>query len=133
MILTIHLDASYLSKVNTHSRACGYFFMEWKPNPKRPIKLNRAFFTLCATLRFVGASTAEAELSTLFLNCKKATFFILTLKEMGHPQPPMPINCNNSIAANIPNNTFKCQGSQSMEMRFFWVADVIKQGKSDIK
>jgi hypothetical protein len=26
MILNIHLDASYLSEANTHSRACGHFF-----------------------------------------------------------------------------------------------------------
>ncbi len=43
MILNIHSNASYLSKANTHSRACGHFFMGWKPNPTQPIKLNGAF------------------------------------------------------------------------------------------
>jgi hypothetical protein len=75
MILNIHLDASYLSKANAHSRACGHFFMGWKSNPTKPIKLNGAFFTLCAILRFVVASAAEAELGALFLNCKQATIF----------------------------------------------------------
>ena len=36
------------------------------------------FFTLCAILRFVVASAAEAELGALFLNCKQATIFWLT-------------------------------------------------------
>jgi hypothetical protein len=53
MILNIHSDVSYLSKANTHSQACGHFFMGWKPNPTQPIKLNGAFFTLCAILLFV--------------------------------------------------------------------------------
>jgi hypothetical protein len=75
MILNIHFDASNLSKANTHSRTCGHFFMGWKPNPTQPIKLNGAFFTLCAILRFAVASAAEAELGALFLNCKQATIF----------------------------------------------------------
>jgi hypothetical protein len=111
MTLTIHLDASYLSKANTHSRACGHVFMGLKPDSKCPIKLNGAFFTLCAILRFVLASDAEAELGTLFLNCKQATIFRLTLKEMGHTQPPTPINCDTSTAVCIANNTIKCQRS----------------------
>ena len=91
------------------------------------------FFTLCAILRFVLASAAEAELGALFLNCKQATIFWLTLEEMGHSQPPTPIHCNNSTAVGIANNTIKRQQSWSMEMRFFWVADAVAQGKFNIK
>jgi hypothetical protein len=40
MVLNIHSDASYLSAANTHSHACGHFFMEWHPDPSKPIKLN---------------------------------------------------------------------------------------------
>ena len=47
MILNVHSDASYLSKANAHSRACGHFFMGWKADPAKPIKLNGAFSTLC--------------------------------------------------------------------------------------
>ncbi len=61
MVLNIHLDASYLSKANAHSRACGHFFIGWRPDPSKPIKLKWAFFTLCAILRFVVASAAEAK------------------------------------------------------------------------
>ncbi len=75
MVLNIHSDASYLSEANAHSRACRHFFMGWKANPTKPIKLNGAFFTLCAILRFIVASAAEAELGALFLNCNQATIF----------------------------------------------------------
>ena len=44
MILNIHSDASYLSEANAHSRACGHFFMGWKSNPTKPIKLNGGIF-----------------------------------------------------------------------------------------
>jgi hypothetical protein len=36
-------------------------------------------------------------------------------------------------ALGIANNTIKHQRSRSMEMRFFWVADAVEQGKFDIK
>ncbi len=107
MILNIHLDALYLSKTNAHSRACGHFFMGWRADPDKPIKLNGTFYTLCAILQFVIASAAEAKLGALFLNCKQATIFQLTLEEMGHPQPPTPVHCNNSTAVGIANNTVK--------------------------
>jgi hypothetical protein len=75
MILNIHSNASYLSEANAQSRACGHFFMGWAPTDGDPIKLNGAFFTLCTILRFVVASAAEAELGTLFLNCKEGIIF----------------------------------------------------------
>ncbi len=50
MIMNIHSDASYLSKANEQSRTCGYFFMGWTSKDGNPIKLNGAFFTLCAIL-----------------------------------------------------------------------------------
>jgi hypothetical protein len=111
MILNIHLDASYLSEANAHNHACGHFFMGWRADPTKPTKLIGAFLTLCAILRFVVASAAEAELGALFLNYKQATIFRLTLEEMGHPQPPTPIYCNNSTTVDIANNTVKRQWS----------------------
>jgi hypothetical protein len=111
MILNIHLDASYLSEANTHSRASGHFVMGWKPDPTGPIKLNRTFFTPCVILLFIVASAAEAELGALFLNCKQVTIFWLTLEEMGHPRPPTPIPCDNLTADGIAHNTVKHQQS----------------------
>ena len=55
------------------------------------------------------------------------------LEEMGHPQPPTPVHCNNSTAVGIVNNTIKRQRSRLMEMRFFWVADAMEQKKFNIK
>ncbi len=75
MILNIHLGALYLSESNACSQACGHFFMGWTPNDGDPIKLNGAFFTLCAILRFVVAFAAEAELGALYLNCKEGMIF----------------------------------------------------------
>jgi hypothetical protein len=75
MILSIHSNISCLSEANACSWACGHFLMGWQPVALKPIKLNGAFFTLCAILRFVVASAAEAKLGALFLSCKQATIF----------------------------------------------------------
>jgi hypothetical protein len=75
MILNVHSDTSYLSESDTRSRACGHFLIGWTPKDGNPIKLNGAFFTLCAILCLVIASAAKAELGALFLNCKEGMIF----------------------------------------------------------
>ena len=70
MVKNIHSNASYLSKTNLRSRLCGHFFMGWMPKSDKPIQLNGAFYVNTTILRFVVASTAEAELGALFHNCQ---------------------------------------------------------------
>jgi hypothetical protein len=102
------------------SQACSHFFMDFVPRDGKPIKLNGAFHVLCSILRCVVASAAEAELGALFMNCQEGMIFKATLEDLGHPQPPIPVHCNNATAVGIANNTFKCQRSQAMEMKYFW-------------
>jgi hypothetical protein len=78
-------------------------------------------------MRFVVASTAEAELGTLYHNCQTGIIIQLTLAEMGHTQPQTPVHCNNATAVGIANNTIKRQQSRSVDMRFFWVGDTVAQ------
>jgi hypothetical protein len=75
MVMNIHSDTSYLSEPNSRSKACGHFFLGWLPVNGQPIRLNRAFHTLCLILRFVVASAAEAELGALFFNCQEGMIF----------------------------------------------------------
>jgi hypothetical protein len=44
LIMSIHSDALYLSESKARSRACGHFFMGWKPVDNQHIKLNGAFY-----------------------------------------------------------------------------------------
>ncbi len=60
MTLNVHSDASYLSESEARSHTCSHFFMGQSPNDGNPIQLNGTFFTLCAILRFVVSSAAEA-------------------------------------------------------------------------
>jgi hypothetical protein len=119
MIMNVHSDTSYLSKPDARSHPCGHFIMGcWTTSNGDTIKLNGAFLTLCAILRFVASST-KAKLGALFFNCKEDMIFCLTLEELGHPQPKTQVHCNNAMAVGIANNTVKRQHLQSMEMRYF--------------
>ncbi len=53
--------------------------------------------------------------------------FWLTLEDLGHPQPKIPVHCDNATAIGIANNTIKWQRSRAMEMRYFWVDDKVLQ------
>jgi hypothetical protein len=117
MIMNIHPDASYLSESKACSRACGHFFMGWKPVDGQPIKLNEAFYTNSVILKFVVASAGEAELGALFHNCQDGIVFRQTLLDMGHPQQKMMVHCYNATAVGIGNNTIKRQRLRSMEMQ----------------
>ena len=125
MILNIHSDASYLSESRARSRAAGHYFLGSIPDKNKPIQLNGAVHSLCQILKFVAASAAEAELGALYLNVKQGRIIRLALEEMGHPQPPTPINCNNLTTTGIVNGTVKRQRLRSMEMRYFYVVNQV--------
>ena len=133
MILNIHSDASYLSENRSRTRVAGQFFLGSKPVKDKPIPLNGAILVFCGILKFVVASAAEAELGALFLNCKEGKVVRLILQELGHPQPPTHVHCDNKTATGIANDTVKKHRSRSMEMRFFWVTDQVKHGHFDVQ
>jgi hypothetical protein len=75
----------------------------------------------------VLSSATEAELGALFYNAKDATAFRVTLDELGHIQPPTPIQTDNACASGIANETIKQRRSKAIDMRFYWVKDRVEQ------
>jgi hypothetical protein len=132
MILNVHSDASYLSEPRARSRLGGLFFMGTIPVNGQPIQLNGPVLAIASICKFVVASAAEAELGALFYNCQDSTILRLTLNELGHPQPPTPVSCDNSTAVSIANNTVKKQRSRAMEKNFFWTTDQVALGNFNV-
>jgi hypothetical protein len=79
-------------------------------------------------MRVVVSSATEAEMGALFYNAKDAAWLRTTLKDLGHPQPPTPIQTDNACAAGIINDTVKQRRSKAIDMRFYWVRDRVRQG-----
>ena len=69
----------------------------------------------------------------MFLNAKEAKIIRLTLEELGHLQPPTPMHCDNATSADIANNNVKRQRSCSMEIRYFYICDIVKHGIVNVK
>jgi hypothetical protein len=111
MILNANSDALYLSAPKACSRAGGYYFLISIPQDGDLIELNGAIHITCTILMLVAAFAAEAELGALFLNAQEAKVLQLILAELSHPQPPTPINIDNTTTVGIDNDTFKRQRS----------------------
>jgi hypothetical protein len=135
MILHVESDASYLSKSKSQSRAAGFFYLSNKPadstcppNATDPNPMpNGAVHILCKILVEICSSASEAEMASLFHNGKEACPLVVTLEELGHKQPPTPLETDNSVSSGIANDTVKQKRSKAMDMRFYWLRDRVRQ------
>ncbi len=124
MVLAAHSDASYLSETNARSRAGGHFFLS--ENDHYPNN-NGAVLTIAQIIKAVMSSAAEAELGALYINAREVIPLRHLLLEMGHAQPPTPIQTDNSTALGVVNNTIQPKRTKAMDMRFHWLRCRINQ------
>jgi hypothetical protein len=137
MMLYVHSDASYLTAPKARSRVAGYHYLSdfphdpsKAPKPNDPLPPpNGAINVLCQILREVVSSAAEAEVAGVYHNGREACPLRICLEELGHPQPPTPIQTDNSTAAGIANDTVKQKRSKAIDMRFYWIRDRVRQGQ----
>jgi hypothetical protein len=120
MVLAGHSDAGYLNESNARSRAGGHHFLsenvQYPPN-------NGAILNVAEIIKSVMSSAAEAELGALYINARKAVEMRTILHEMGHPQPPTPMQTDNSTAEGIINKKVQPKRTKAMDMRFHWLRD----------
>jgi hypothetical protein len=131
MCLHIHSDTSYLSESKARSCAGGIFFLSSFPLTAAnapPPKFNGAIHIVSSTMRNVLSSATEAEVGACFHNAQDACPLCVTLEEMNWPQPPTPIQVNNSCAQGIIYDTVKQRRSKAMDLRFYWVHGRVCQG-----
>ena len=140
MQLEVATDSSYLSVSKARSRSGGYHYLgnkranpELPPTDKDPLPvINGAVHVHCSILPMVVSSAAEAEVGGGFYNARDAVPLRTALEEMGHPQPPTPIECDNSTSVGILNDSVRQRRSKAMDMRFYWLKDRQKQGQYHI-
>ena len=132
MILRLHSDASYLSEAKARSRGAGHFYLADKPS-NLPVRNNGALLTTSVIMRNVMSSAAEAECGALFNNTREAVPLRISLTEMGYPQPPTPVDVDSSTTVGFANKRMKQRKSRSMDMRFYWIQDRVKQRQFNIQ
>jgi hypothetical protein len=69
MVLSVHTDASYLSKPGGKSQAAGHFYLS---NHNDEDFNNGAILTLSTIIKHLMLSASEAELTKLYYSCKLA-------------------------------------------------------------
>ena len=88
---------------------------------------NGAILNIAKIIKAVMSSAAEAEVGALFINAKEAVHIRNILHEMGHPQPPTPIQTDNTTANNVINNKVQPKQLKAMDLRFHWLRDRMAQ------
>ena len=120
MVLAVHSDASYLSEPKARSRAGGHFFM----SSDQPIPPNNgAILNIAHVIKHVMSSATEAELAALYIMAREAVYIRIILEEMGHKQPPTPIQTDNAMADAVINGKITPKRTKAMDMRFHWLRD----------
>jgi hypothetical protein len=64
---------------------------------------NGAILIISTVLKHVMSSAAESEIGAVFLNTKEGTVLCTTLEELGHHQPPTPLQIGNTASTGYSN------------------------------
>ena len=118
MLPVAHSDAGYHNEPGAKSRVGGHFFLS--SNKEIPPN-NGSIHNVAQILKAVMSSATEAELGGLFINAREAVHIRNILTEMGHPQPPTPIQTDNATANGVVNNKVQPKRTKQMDMRFHWL------------
>ena len=65
----------------------------------------------------------EKDVYIKVINAKEAIYIRTILEELGHTQPPTPIQTDNSTAEGIINSKVQPKRTKAMDMRFHWLRD----------
>jgi hypothetical protein len=113
--------------LTSHARsvAGAYFFFG---NRSQPLKINGAVHVFPSVIPCIVSSAGEAEYAALFAGGQHAASLGTILSDLGHPQPPTIIMCDNTCAIGIVNDSIKQKRSKTIiDMRFHWIRDQIRQ------
>ena len=118
MVMSAHSNAAYLNVSKARIRAGAHIMLSKDvPVPK----YNGPVLTIAQIIKCVISSAAEAELARLYICAKEMVPLRQSLIEMGWPQPRSPIQCDNSTAIVVANETIIPRKTNSMDMQFHWL------------
>jgi hypothetical protein len=100
------------------------------PKPKK--LTNGAILIISKVLKHIMSLTSEAETGAVLTNAKEGAVLRTTLEDLGNPQPPTPMETDNTTATGYINGTIKQKRTQAMDMHFYWIKDRLKKGKFNV-
>ena len=84
---------------------------------------NGEVLNIAHIIKHVMPSATEAELEALYIMAREAVYIRIVLKELGHKQPPTPLQTDNSMSYAVCNGKVQPKRTKSMDMRFHWLRD----------
>ena len=126
MILHMQSDGSHLSRSRSRGVAGGIAYFG---NATSPTHVNGAIHVHSCILDVVVASVAECEYASLYTLARTGTWLRTIASALGYPQPATIIFCDNACAVGIANDTVKLNRTKSIDMRFHWIRDRVRQGQ----
>ena len=131
MVYHAQSDVSYLSESKAKSRIGGHGYMG---SNNAPTFRNGAVTNISKTFDCVVSSSAEGEYGAAYIVARDAVYIRAIAKALGYPQThPTIILCDNSTAVGLANDTVKIAKTKSIDMRFHWLRDRVRQGQFRIR
>ena len=127
MILQLMSDASFLCRPKAASVVGSLAYLGSPHGINGPISCHSKMISC------VVASVAEAELAGGFQIAQTAVNLRRMLHDLGYPQPPTLLRMDNTVAIGIATESINAKRSKSIDMRFFWLIDRIKQGQFSVQ
>ncbi len=124
MLLDILTDASYLSWPKAGSVG-GSFHHLTRVNG--PDFVNASISVHSTGIPIVCSSVQEAEYAGSFAAAKIGTGERQVLDDLGYPQPPTVIHCDNEVAVGLAQKSVKPKLSKSCDMRLHWLQERVAQ------
>ena len=123
MLLRIHSDASHLSRAKSGSVAGGIHYL----GTSDPYFINAPILCHSTGIPVVCAAVSESEYAGVFSNAQIGADERTCLASLGYPQPPTVIYCDNECAVGLASSTVRAKKSKSIDMRFDWIRDRVRQ------
>ena len=127
MVLSVHINASYLSEPKAISRAGGHFFLsrdcDSLPNTVDVFKISQI-------IKSVMTSAYKAEIGPMYINARDSVPTRKTMIEMGHYYPQTLMQTENLAANSVVANNVQPIRTDEMYMRFHWIRFWDAQGQS---
>jgi hypothetical protein len=120
MVLAVHSNASYLSKSKACSQAGGHFFLS--SNTTVPSN-SGAVLIIAHIIENDMLPATKADLVDLHIMAHEAVYIRIILEELGHMQPPTPLQTDNAMADRVINGKVQPKQAKAMDMRFHWLQD----------
>ena len=117
MVLHIQSDASYLSRRYSRSVPWGLFYLG---NRGKPTAINNPLDVLCQIIDIIASSAFQAEYAALYMNARHSIYLRNILEDLGYPQPPIIILCDNKCAVGIAIDTALAKISKAIDMHWHW-------------